>query len=134
MFLAVSMNVSPLLMLEPPTVKSCVSALRRLAAKAKLDRVRVDGFKEEIDDDFALEIAAFLAPPLADFDELLGGVENGFDLASAQFFQTEQVAARPQDGFVFRHGHLHCHGRSPSCKHVSVSSPIAAKQPGASVR
>ncbi len=48
MFLAVSMNVSPLLTLEPPTVKSCVSAPRRLAAKPKLARVRVEGSKKRL--------------------------------------------------------------------------------------
>src|SRR5579884_2110791 len=46
--------------------------------------------KEEIDDDFAFEITAFLTLSLADFIELLGGVENGLDLSAAQLFQSEK--------------------------------------------
>ena len=41
MFLAVSMNVSPLVRLLPEEEKSIVSAESRLAARAKLVRVRV---------------------------------------------------------------------------------------------
>ena len=48
MFLAVSMNVSPLERLETLAEKSCVSAERRLAARLKLVRVRVEFSKKRL--------------------------------------------------------------------------------------
>ena len=48
MFLAVSMNDSPLLNDEPPGEKSRVSAPSRRAARPKLVRVRVDGSKNRL--------------------------------------------------------------------------------------
>ena len=48
MFFAVSMNVSPLLVLEPLGEKSMTSAPSRRAARPKLIRVRVEGSKNRL--------------------------------------------------------------------------------------
>ena len=47
MFLAVSIKVSPLLILDPLGLKSMVSAPRRRAARLKLVRVRVEASKRD---------------------------------------------------------------------------------------
>src|SRR5262245_6574288 len=60
MFLAVSMKLSPLERLEPPGVKSRVSALSRRAARLKLVRVRVDGSKNRFTTTLPLRNVRFL--------------------------------------------------------------------------
>ena len=109
MFLAVSMNVSPLLTLEPPDGEIVRVGAEAFGREGEARTRACGGFKEQVDDDLALEVAALLAPPLADLDELLGGIEDGLDLGPAQVFQTEQVVASPLRGFAFRRGQLHCH-------------------------
>ncbi len=59
MFLAVSMKLSPFERLEPPVVKSMVSALNRLAASPKLVRVRVDGSKNRLTTTLPLSWVSF---------------------------------------------------------------------------
>src|SRR5262249_56203678 len=70
--------------------------------------------EEEVDDDLALEVAALLAAALADLDELLGRVENGFDFRPAQLLQAEQVTAGPDDGLRFADGELRTAHETPS--------------------
>ena len=80
MFLAVSMNDSPLLTLELEATKSWVSALRRLAAKAKLARVRVDAAHERgVQHARQLDVAHVAAAPAEQPRVLLardGGAER----------------------------------------------------------
>ena len=56
--------------------------------------------EKQVDDHLALEVVAFLLLAAGRLDEALGGVENGFDLRPAEFFQAEQVTASP--GHCFR--------------------------------
>jgi hypothetical protein len=60
MFLAVSMNDSPLLSDDEAAAKSEVSAPRRLAAKLKLARVRVEGSKNRVTTTLPLRSDCFL--------------------------------------------------------------------------
>ena len=98
MFLAVSMNVSPLLTLEPPAVKSRVSALSRLAARPKLVRVRVDGSKNRLTTTLPLRSARFLRRRWLTSTKSSAVSRMVSISARLEVFQAEQVAAGPRDG------------------------------------
>ena len=91
MFLAVSMNVSPLLRLEPPGEKSTVSAPSRRAARPKLVRVRVDGSKNRLTTTAAFEVVALRRRALADADECLGQIEDTVERGPVEAFEAEQI-------------------------------------------
>jgi len=92
MFLAVSMNDSPLLMLDVPAVKSCVSELRRLADSVKLVRVRVEGSKNRLTITLPFRSVRFVRLALV---ELLGRVEDDLDFLTRQVFEVKQMATSP---------------------------------------
>ena len=95
MFLAVSMNVSPLDRLETLAVKSCVSAESRLAARLKLVRVRVEVSKNRLKTTGPAR-RRFLRLR-ADLGERLRRVEDRHDLLARQLLQAEQMGACPGD-------------------------------------
>ena len=89
MFLAVSMNVSPLLVLEPLGEKSSASAPSRRAARPKL-RPRARGrLEEEVDDDLALEVVALGRVAYPNAEKVLGGVEQSREFRGREPFETE---------------------------------------------
>src|SRR5262249_51626741 len=70
--------------------------------------------EEEIDDDLALEVAAFLAAALADVNEVLGRIKNGLDFGPAPVFEAKQVTTGADDGLRLLHGEIDGHRESPA--------------------
>ena len=98
MFLAVSMNVSPLDRLLPEEENSTVSAPSRRAASEKLLRVRVEFSKNRL---ASVRPASTLdLPPAAvgGFFERLGRIENAGDFLGRQALQIEQMPPGPDRG------------------------------------
>ena len=91
MFLAVSMNDSPLLRLEPPGEKSTVSAPSRRAARPKLVRVRVDGSKNRLATTAPLRSSRFGLPPSPTPTNVSAQVEDAIESGAIETFEAEQI-------------------------------------------
>src|SRR5262249_1569078 len=95
--------------------------------------------EEQVDDDLADQVSAFLPPPLTDGDELLGTIQNGLELWAAEVFQAQQVAlgrhpsgrgpadrSGSHDGFssggLRRSGATYCRGRI-AARHFTPAGP-----------
>ena len=98
MFLAVSMNVSPLERLETLAVKSWVSAESRLAARLKLVRVRVEFSKKRLKTIRPWSAGTFLRlrVEISANDSAVSRIAD--DLLAREVLQPEQVLAVPGHG------------------------------------
>ena len=94
MFLAVSMNVSPLERLETLAEKSCVSAESRLAARLKLVRVRVEFSKNRLKTIRPWSAGTFLRLRV-EISANDSADRGGQDLLGGEFFEAEQVLPGP---------------------------------------
>ena len=91
---AVSIRVSPFVTEDVATFMFMTSALRRLPAISNDDCVRVDDFKEEIDQRSPGENFAFPAVVADVVRVSIGEVEKKIDLVCRQTFASQQMAAR----------------------------------------
>ena len=82
MFLAVSMNDSPLLSDDADGDEVGRVGPEPLGGEAEAGAGPRGRLEEQVDDHLALEVGGFLALALADIDEFLGGVEDGEDLVA----------------------------------------------------
>ena len=96
MFLAVSMNVSPLERLLLEAVKSSVSAPSRRAARAKLVLVRVEFSKNRLQQVLPAGPRSFGPPVIEHAAENGRLVENQRDFLGRKVFQSQQVPPRPE--------------------------------------
>ena len=97
MFLAVSMNDSPLDRLEPLGGEVLGVGREPLGRQAEAGPGAGRVLEEQVEDDPALERGHLLAAARRDLGERLGGVEDRQDLVARQVFQPQQVLAAPAE-------------------------------------
>ena len=91
MFLAVSMNVSPLLRLEPPGGEIDGVGAEPLGGQAEAGARPRGRLEEQVDDDLALKIVAFRIAGFANAKKRLRQIEDAIESEAVEPFEAEQI-------------------------------------------